>query len=78
MYDDVALTCMQIGQKVMHAPHLVHMHWCPQSKHTVFIALLTFATQENSGRRGSAGQTAIEAQSLSNCSSTYFDYKRQQ
>lgn len=30
---------MQMGQKVMYAPHLVHMHWCPQSKQTVFVAL---------------------------------------
>lgn len=34
------LTCMQMGQKVIHEPHLVHMHWCPQSKHTVFVALI--------------------------------------
>lgn len=37
--DPPLLTCMQIGQKVMHAPHLEHMHWWPQSKHTVFVAL---------------------------------------
>lgn len=30
---------MQMGQNVMHDPHLVHMHWCPQSRHTVFDAL---------------------------------------
>lgn len=36
---------MQIGQNVIHAPHLVHMHWCPQSKHTVFIALPGYHTE---------------------------------
>lgn len=30
---------MQIGQKDKHDPHLVHIHWCPQSKHTVLVAL---------------------------------------
>lgn len=34
-------TCMQMGQNVMHAPHLEHMHWWPQSKHTVLVALRT-------------------------------------
>lgn len=49
-------TCIQIGQKVMHAPHLVHMHWCPQSRHTVFVALRAFAnaSSERSEKNGTA------------------------
>lgn len=41
----VCLACMQIGQNVMHAPHLVHMHWWPQSRQTVFVVLPSFAAQ---------------------------------
>jgi len=45
-----SLTCMQMGQNVMQDPHLVHMHWCPQSRHTVFDALML---ESASGRSGS-------------------------